>query len=321
MFDILSSIISPFRPYKSFKAEIKRGFVYHKSYEKLENMSVIPGKKYFQLKERLVKSDWVKDIPIFEIDRKPEREELLLFHTPDYLDDFFELNLTDNIMSSEIPLTYEIINFFLYSTRGTYLALEMAYKSGGIFANLSGGFHHAFCCHAEGFCYLNDVGYAIENFQKNYGKKNILVIDLDIHQGNGICYCYGKRTDVYVFNIYQEDNYPKKEEAHLNIGLPSGTDGKEYLAKLADALDIISREFQADLGIYLAGADPYEHDVLGGFLLSKEELITRDQMVKLYFGERNIPYVIVLAGGYAMRESDVIDIHYNTLKVSLTGNG
>lgn len=314
MFDILSTLFSPFENIKSFDPEKhKAGFLYHKSYEKLENISVIPGQKYYQLKKKIDEDESLKKIPCFEIDRHPEKDELLLTHTKEYLEDFFELNLTDNIMSSEIPLTYEIINFFLYSTRGTHLALKMAWQSGGIFANLSGGFHHAFCDHAEGFCYLNDVGVAIENFQKEFGKKNILVIDLDVHQGNGIAYCYGKRKDVFVFNIHQEDNYPKKEKAHLNAGLPSGTDGETYLKTLDQSLKKIEKKFKPEIGIYLAGADPFENDVLGGFLLTKEEIAERDKRVHNFFRSKNLPYIILLAGGYAMKDSDVVGIHYNTM--------
>lgn len=324
LFDKLTRIFSRTSSLASFEPQKKRGFIVSRWFEDLPETSVIPVGKFKQVALGVKTSIEFATLPVYEVDTEPDFDTLALVHDQEYLDDLLNFDLTPRIVSSEIPLTYEILQFFLYSTAATIAAVECAYRSGGVYAALSGGFHHAYSDHAEGFCYLNDVAIAVEKFiiehkQKNaQSQKKVLIIDLDLHQGNGISAFFENRKDVFVFSIHQSDNYPtNKEKSHLDVGLPSGTGGKTYLKALRRSLRDIEQQFIPDLAVYLAGADPYEKDMLGDFQLTKKEMRIRDRMVHRFLVQRQIPYALVLAGGYAHKTADVVSIHMNTLKTAM----
>ncbi|MCS6983608.1 MAG: histone deacetylase [Leptospiraceae bacterium] len=316
MFDFLSSLF--FREFlraEEFEpSKHKRGFVYSHYYAGLPETTIIPVRKYSELYRKIKEHPILKKLPIFEVKGEVSRQDLLRVHTPEYLQDLYELNLTPEIERSEIIVTHDILEYFLYGTMGTIQAMEMAFASGGVFMNLSGGYHHAFRDHAEGFCLINDVAVGIEKLLDRY-KASVLIIDLDVHQGNGVVHYFQDRKDVFVFNLHQSDNYPIKEKGHLDIGLPSGTEGAEYLKALEEALLQIRQRFHPDFLVYIAGVDPYEKDLLGGFMLTKEDLRQREILVKQSLEYWNIPCTIVLAGGYTPKLDELVSLHLQTAEV------
>lgn len=314
MLNLLSSFFSPYKSIDSFSEKVKRGFIFSRVYESLPDEGIVPVKKYAGIIERLRNSDEFKEIPVFETREEATEEQMRRVHTEEYIDDLVNLDMTPAVISSEIPLTYDILRFFRVSSYATLLAIDFAYRSGGRFINLSGGFHHAFADRAEGFCYLNDVAIGIEALRSRHPGLKVLVIDLDVHQGNGIVKFYSGSSDVYVFNIHQADNYPVKEQGHFDIAMPSGTGGELYLEKLQQGLKKIRHGFNADMMVYLAGADPYDGDMLGGFELTKQDLTRRDQMISAFAAENKLPVAVTLAGGYAHNVEDIVDIHLGTAK-------
>lgn len=292
--------------------------LYSHRYELSDNHFVVPVLKYKLLVQKIKNDHQLRKLPIFQIKNDPKKEDLLMVHDLEYLNDFLEFIPTNEIAAAEIPLTFETQEFFLHSTAASREGLLMARESGGVFINLGGGFHHAFRNRAEGFCFLNDVNVAVEaELRRKPGKA--LILDLDVHQGNGIINFFAERDDVVVANIHQQDNYPVKEEAGINYGLPSGTTGKEYMQVMDKLFEDIKKKAGKgyDFAVYLAGADPYKDDRLGGFLLTIEELQERDQRVKKFFHTLKVPALIVLAGGYAYNIDDIVQIHIDTVKTFL----
>jgi len=187
----------------------------------------------------------------------------------------------------------------------------------GMAAHLGGGFHHAFSDHGEGFCVFNDVAAAIEKLRHLGLIQKALVVDCDVHQGNGTATIFSKKEYVFTFSIHQMDIYPAhKPESTLDIGLWSGEGDGEYLKELKSHFPRVFEEFQPDVVFYLAGADPYEKDQLGGLQLTIDGLKERDAIVIGSARLLKIPVVMLLAGGYAMDVADTVAIHLNTIKVA-----
>ncbi|MCB1201525.1 MAG: histone deacetylase [Leptospiraceae bacterium] len=315
MFDIVSSLFSHYTSLSHFSPKTTRGMLYSRRYELPDATTIVPVTKYKLLKDRILKDPVLRKIPMFEIHEGASQADLYRVHTKEYIYDFMEFIPSNEIISAEIPLTFEVQEFFLHATAGSILGLNMARESKGIFVNLSGGFHHAFTDHAEGFCYINDVCVAIEKeIARKPGKA--LVLDLDIHQGNGVVNFYKDRSDVLVANLHQSDNYPLKEAGGINVELESGANGADYLQALETLLTQVEHQWNAaenSFGIYLAGADPYQEDKLGGFMLTIEDLANRDRIVKDFFQRLNLPLLCVLAGGYAEKPEDIVSIYMNLL--------
>jgi acetoin utilization deacetylase AcuC-like enzyme len=275
---------------------------------------VFPVEKYPLLADRLVKEGYLK-AEEFIPPAPATREELLLVHTPQYLDDLLNLRWTRGTMFSEMPLSREIADFFVLTTGATIRACREALK-GGIGYNIGGGFHHAFPDHAEGFCYLNDVGVGLQVMLMENLIQRAAVVDCDLHQGNGTAVIFQGESRVFTFSIHQEHLYPEKEESDLDIGLDHGTSDRLYLQLLSGALEKVLAH-EPELVLFVAGADPYEHDQLGNLKLTIEGLKERDKMVIGICRERDIPLVITLAGGYAYDVKDTVQIHFNTALVAL----
>ncbi len=182
--------------------------------------------------------------------------------------------------------------------------------------NLSGGFHHAFPDHAEGFCYTNDVAIGIRRLQRDRQVSKFLVVDCDLHQGNGTAHIFQEDPDVFTFSIHQENNYPIKRKSDLDIGLANRTDDATYLAHLHRHVPRMMDDFAPEFVIYLAGADPYEYDQLGGLSLTIDGLQERDEFVIGECVRRDIPVAVLLAGGYAVNTDDTVTIHCNTCKTA-----
>lgn len=271
---------------------------------------VYPTEKYALVKDRLIREGWAEEKDFLEPDL-PGRDLLLLVHTEEYLKDLEARRLTSRTWHSELPVNSATINSALYAVSGTVLAVGEAMRT-LIGIHLGGGHHHAFPDHAEGFCYLNDVAVAANYALKSGLVRRIAFIDCDVHQGNGTAFIFKMNPSAFTFSIHQEDLYPPKERSSLDIGLMAGTSDLEYLRALQKGLNRTMEVFRPELVFFLAGVDPYRLDKLGGFLLTQEGLKKRDQMVIEECVKRNIPCVITLAGGYATKLEDTVELHSQT---------
>jgi acetoin utilization deacetylase AcuC-like enzyme len=254
-------------------------------------------------------------------DSAPTREQLQLVHTPEYLDDLMLIRWTQRTATSELPLTKEIADAYVLAAGGTIVAAREAIVRRGFGIHVGGGFHHTFEDHAEGFCYVNDIAVAIRVMQKEGRIKRAFVVDCDVHQGNGTAHIFRNDASVFTFSIHQENNYPVKQRSDLDIGLRDGATDEEYLEAMATVIPARLDSFAPDLVLYVAGADPYEKDLLGGLAVTREGLARRDEMVIGYCAERSIPIASVLAGGYAQNTNDTVDLHVTTCRLMLEAAG
>jgi len=194
-------------------------------------------------------------------------------------------------------------------------ALESAIAGCGVGVNLAGGTHHAFADHGAGYCIFNDSVIAARHVQAIGLAQRILVIDLDVHQGNGTAAICRDDASIYTFSMHAARNYPAvKPRGDLDVDLPDGTSDAEYLELLERNLAYAQARSRADAAIYLAGADPYVGDKLGYLSLSKNGLRRRDQMVFDHCRRQALPVSISMAGGYAPEVADIVDIHYATIE-------
>jgi acetoin utilization deacetylase AcuC-like enzyme len=216
----------------------------------------------------------------------------------------------------EIPISSSVLAAFRSMTGGTLLAARRALPHGAA-VNLGGGFHHAFADRGEGFCLLNDVAVAIRALAREGLVRRFAVIDCDLHQGNGTARIFQGDPAVFTFSIHQEDLYPIKEVGDLDIGLEAGATDGDYLGALDRVLPAILDAHAPELVFYVAGADPYEEDQLGNLCLTREGLGRRDRLVFGAAAERGLPVVAVLAGGYARRSEDVVEIHLRMVREAL----
>jgi acetoin utilization deacetylase AcuC-like enzyme len=273
---------------------------------------VFPIRKYKDIYNRLINEIMIE--PGLILQPQPVTPEMILaVHEESYWKDFSECKWTARTETSEFPLFPGIVQFFTASSGGTLAASRLALQYGmGI--NIGGGFHHAFPDHAEGFCYLNDVAIAIRWLRKIKAANKVFILDCDVHQGNGTAYIFKDDPNVFTFSIHQQNAYPTKQKSSLDIGLENGTGDARYLSILNKYIPSIWREFKPDLIIYVAGADPYEKDQLGGLEISREGLLERDTLILENSVKDNIPVSIVLGGGYALDTRDTVQIHFNTCK-------
>ncbi|MGH9350442.1 MAG: histone deacetylase family protein [Vicinamibacterales bacterium] len=247
-------------------------------------------------------------------------EDLALVHTAAYLKKTRTGDFTLPEMAQlELPWTPEIVEGFRLMTGGTLLAARHALEpldaarvpaqgaNQGVGLHLGGGFHHAFADHGEGFCLFNDVAVAIRVLQREGRIARAAVVDCDVHHGNGTAAIFDGDPSVFTFSIHQQANYPAfKPRGSLDIGVEDRVTDREYLATLAQALPRVLA-FGPDVVFYLAGADPYEDDQLGGLALTIDGLRERDRIV--FETCRAFPTVLTLAGGYARRIDDTVAIH------------
>jgi acetoin utilization deacetylase AcuC-like enzyme len=241
-------------------------------------------------------------------------EQLATVHTSEYLRKLqtgdFELA---ELAQLEVPWSPEVVEGFRLMTGGTIEAAWLALETSSAF-HIGGGFHHAFADHGEGFCLFNDVAVAIRLLLTQSAAERAAVIDLDVHHGNGTAKVFASDTRVFTLSLHQEHNYPAhKPRGTLDVGLPDGTNDELYLNRLEAALPKVINH-APQIAFYLAGADPYEDDQLGGLSLTKSGLRIRDRMVLDACGRAGIPLVVLLAGGYARRLEDTVDIHFATFE-------
>jgi len=276
---------------------------------------VFPVRKYRLLYESLLqlgakKENFLSPQPALE-------EDLLLVHTSKYLKKLKTGNLSrSEILILELPFSAELVEFFFLTVGGTILAAEKALED-GLAVHIGGGFHHAFPDHGEGFCVLNDVAVSLEKMKKEGKIERAMVVDCDLHQGNGTAYIFAKKDYAFTFSIHQMDNYPaQKPSSSVDVGLWSGDGDEKYLGELRSHFPRLYQEFQPDLIFYLAGADPFEKDQLGNLKLTIEGLKERDRIVIEEARKLRLPLVILLAGGYAYALDDTVAIHLNTIKTA-----
>jgi len=283
--------------------------IHHPRYRCDIGSHVFPMEKYELVRRELVAAGLVREEEILA-PPPATRAELLLVHTPDYLDDLELLRRTPRTACSELPLTREIVDAYVLAAGGTTLAAREALQRGAA-ANLGGGFHHAFADLASGFCYLNDLAIAARVVQLEGLVKRIAIVDVDLHQGNGTARIFRDDPDVFTFSIHQERLYPIKERGHLDLGLDDGTGDGLYHDRLAEGLERVWAH-DPQLVLLQAGADPYQDDQLGALRLTLAGLERRDRMVLEGCAARGIPAVVTLGGGYARHTRDVVKIHART---------
>jgi acetoin utilization deacetylase AcuC-like enzyme len=272
--------------------------------------------KYARLRERviadgLVAADCVHD------PARVSLEDLLLVHTADYVDRFTHGALTaDEERRLGFPWSLALVERAYRAAGGTNEAARAALQH-GITMNLAGGTHHAFPSHGEGFCVFNDVAIAIRALQRDRLIDRAAVIDLDVHQGNGTHAVFADDDRVFTFSMHGGRNYPfHKVAGDLDIELADHTGDDAYLSLLAEALPRVIDAARPDLVIYLAGADPHEHDRLGRLSLTFDGLARRDSMVLDQCREVGIPVAVTIAGGYGNPIDDTVQVHVTTTSIA-----
>ena len=235
-------------------------------------------------------------------------DDLALVHTPEYVAKLRDNTLTpDDIATLELPWVPALADGFRLMVGGTMAAAAAALED-GIAAHVGGGLHHAFANHGEGFCPVNDVAVAV----RRVGRR-AAIVDLDVHHGNGTAMIFERDERVFTFSMHQQHNYPFfKPRGDLDIGLEDGAGDARYLSVLDDALPRVMAH-APEIVFYLAGADPFEKDRLGGLKLTKAGLLARDRLVFAAARAAGVPVVTVLAGGYAANVEDTVDIHAATI--------
>jgi acetoin utilization deacetylase AcuC-like enzyme len=291
-------------------------FVYSNEYWMVETgKHVFPLQKYRLVYENLLVMGAKKEN--FLRPRPAPDEDVLLVHTARYLKRVKTGTLSHSeLRTLEIRYSPELVRFALLSVGGTVLAARKALEC-GLAVHVGGGFHHAFPGHGEGFCLLNDVAVAARKMVAEKLARKVMVVDCDLHQGNGTAAALAGRKDIFTLSIHQMDIYPtEKPLSTVDVGLWAGDGDAKYLAELGAHIPRIYNEFRPDLVLYLAGADPYEKDQLGGLSLTKAGLKERDKVVIENARRLKIPVAVVLAGGYAVEIKDTVDIHLNTVRIA-----
>lgn len=302
---------------------------------------VFPAEKYERIHKRLIESG-VAESEDFVTPQPASDEDILLVHTPQYVHKLKTGTLSAREeLEMEIPFSPELVRAFWLAAGGSMLAADYALSDRVAF-NIGGGFHHAFPDHGEGFCMIHDVAVAIRRMQRDGKIHSAMTIDCDVHQGNGTAAIFaGARVpsrplpsaggmtipaaspltmrnahagDVFTISLHQENNYPAwKPPSSIDVDLPDEIGDDDYLAWLDNALSSGLRQFEPELLCYIAGADPYREDQLGGLSLTIGGLKQRDELVFRVARVRNIPVMVTLAGGYARNVDDTVTIHCNTV--------
>jgi len=287
--------------------------VYHPRYDLNLGAHVFPSQKFRLLHELVLREKIAAPDDILQPTRASD-DDLLRVHTQDWVTKLKTGTLTaSEIMKLEVPYSPELAEAVWLAAGGTIFAGQLALRD-GFASNLSGGFHHAYASHGEGFCAINDVAVAIRRLQSDGLIKKAIVVDTDVHHGNGTAHIFRNDDSVFTLSIHQEHNYPAhKPPSNLDLPLDDGVEDHEYLSALLPAVEKSLDQFRPDILFYVGGADPFCEDQLGGLRLTKSGLKARDKGVFQLARARNIPVATTLAGGYARRVEDTIRIHANTI--------
>jgi len=273
-----------------------------------------PMVKYSMLRERVAR-DGICGPGELRTPGAVTEQEILRAHTRDYLRRVVSGTLTDKQMRRiGFPWSERMVERSRRASGGT-LGACLAALDEGFAANLAGGTHHAFSNRGEGYCVFNDSAIAARAVQAAGLVERVVIIDTDVHQGNGTAEILRKNPTVFTFSIHGEKNFPfHKEESDLDVPLPDGADDTEFLQALERGLEVALDAADANLAIYLAGADPFEGDRLGRLCVTKEGLAERDQIVLEACRERSIPVATTMAGGYATDVKDTVDVHFQSIR-------
>ena len=287
--------------------------VYHKGYDLNLGEHVFPSQKFrliaeLLLRERIAaKEDFLTPNPASD-------EDILRVHKADWVRKLKTGTLTaSEEMRLEVPYSPELVEAFWLAAGGTILAAQSALRD-GFGCNLGGGFHHAHPDHGEGFCAIHDVAVGVRRLQADRAIRKALIVDTDVHHGNGTAAIFRGDSSVFTLSIHQENNYPAHKPAStVDLSMGDRADDDEYLGALIPAVQSALDEFRPDIVFYVGGADPYCEDQLGGLSLTKQGLMLRDHKVFEESRKRGIPVATTLAGGYARRVEDTVRIHVNTI--------
>jgi acetoin utilization deacetylase AcuC-like enzyme len=290
--------------------------VYHEQYDLHLGDHVFPSKKFKWLRDRLLRTGFA-EASDFTTPEPATDDDVLLVHGREWVTKLRRGTLSyQDILQLEIPYSRQMVEAFWLAAGGTILAARLALKAGVGF-NIGGGFHHAFPEHGEGFCAINDIAIAVRRLQHDGAIKRAMVVDCDVHHGNGTAAIFSDDTSVFTLSIHQLNNYPSvKPLSSLDIHLADGIGDTEYIHRLGNGYRAALAMFQPELILYVAGADPFYEDQLGGLSLTFDGLRERDRLVIRTALSHRIPVAIVLAGGYAMSVEDTITIHANTAEVA-----
>ncbi len=274
---------------------------------------VFPIRKFQLVRDQLLTEGTVK--PQDLVEPQPAKiADVELVHTNDYTTRLRAGTLTAReVRRLGLPWSKSLVRRSFLATAGTINAAKWALEN-RVGSNLAGGTHHAFPDRGEGFCVLNDVAVAIRVLQLSGLAKRFLVVDCDVHQGNGTAFIFKNSPEVFTFSMHGAKNYPLfKEQSTLDVELPDKTNDVDYLQILSENLPVIFAH-KPDLVFYLGGADPYQNDKLGRLSLTIQGLKRRDEIVLEFARAHAIPAVTVLSGGYAQEITDTVEIHCNTIR-------
>jgi acetoin utilization deacetylase AcuC-like enzyme len=312
--------------------------VYSPAYYLPIGAHVFPAEKYRRIHEKLLAEN-IAGATDFLTPQPARDEDILLVHTPEYVHKLKTGTLSPREeMEMEVPYSHELVDAFWLAAGGSILAARHALADRAC-VNIGGGFHHAFPDHGEGFCMIHDVAVAIRRMQRDNKIRTAMTIDCDVHQGNGTAAIFSAKpgpggplpsgsgsaaamhaianppnAEVFTISLHQQNNYPAfKPPSSIDVDLPDGIGDDDYLAWLDNALSSGLRQCHPDLLCYIAGADPYKHDQLGGLSLTIDGLKKRDELVFRVARAKNIPVMVTYAGGYAQRLEDTVTIHCNTV--------
>ena len=290
--------------------------VYHEGYDLNLGGHVFPSRKYRWLRDRMLQTGFAGEDDFVAPNPIPEAD-LMLAHDAAWVRKLRDGALSySEILRLEIPYSRRMVDGFFLAAAGTTLAARLALDQ-SVCYHLGGGFHHAFAGRGEGFCAINDMAVAIRVLERDALIRRAMVVDCDVHHGNGTASIFARDPSVFTLSIHQLDNYPaEKPPSDVDIDLDTGTGDWEYLERLRAGLTDALARFSPDLMIYVAGADPYRDDQLGGLDLTFQGLEARDRQVIGTALQRRIPVAIVLAGGYARNVEDTIAIHAATAAVA-----
>ena len=275
-----------------------------------------PMEKYELLPEQLLYEGTVEESNFFA-PKAIDEKLILCTHEKPYWEKLKFQKLTyKEARAIGFPISERLVERGRFIARGTIDCALNAYQF-GVGLNIAGGTHHSFSYKGEGFCLLNDIAIAA-NFLLNTGRaRKILIVDLDVHQGNGTAQIFARDERVFTFSMHGEKNYPlRKEQSNLDIGLPDGTDDQAYLKILSNTLPRLLDSVEPDFMFYLAGADVLATDKLGRLGLSIRGCRQRDQVVMVAAKQHNLPLAVSMGGGYSARIRDLIEAHANTFRVA-----
>lgn len=283
------------------------------------------GHRFPMAKYSMLRSRVASELPAVSMLEAPRASdgELALAHNPAYIAALVEGSISAQAMREiGFPWSAAMVERSRRSAGATVAAVRCALRE-GIAANMAGGTHHAYADKGGGFCVFNDAAVAARLTQAEWGRSHarpmqVAVVDLDVHQGNGTAHIFRHDSSVFTVSLHGEKNFPfRKETGDLDVALPDGCGDEAYLHALEGALDELGRRFEPDAVIYLAGADPFEGDRLGRLKLTFDGLEARDRRVLDWCWQRRVPAAFVMAGGYAVKIEETVQVQMNTYRVAL----